>query len=146
VLWLLADPAIHALTGALPGARTGLALLVPAVSSPSYLALPVLALLVLATAAAMWIPRWSRKEAKPAGPWTNGMQPPVGLPFGEPAAQSAGQGFLPALPRLALPRLPLPRVPRPSALPRPRPPSATDGMWLLLAASGALLLVLVLVG
>jgi len=136
-LWLLAEPAIHGLTGAAPGARIGLALLLPSALAPSYLAFPVLALLALTTGAAIVVPRWVRKGSKPAGPWLDGLHPPVGLPFGEPAAQSAGHGFLPILPRL-----PLPRVPTLPALPRLRPPSATGAMWLLIAASSALLLLL----
>jgi len=157
-LWLLADPAIRGLTGAPQGARIGLTLLLPSVASPSYLALPVLALLALATGAAMLVPRWSRRESKAAGLWTDGMPPPDGLPFGDPAAQSVGEGFLPALPglphpSLELPRLELPRLelPRPGlpgvpSLWPPRPPSATAGLWLVLAAFGVLLLVLAVIG
>jgi formate hydrogenlyase subunit 3/multisubunit Na+/H+ antiporter MnhD subunit len=140
-LWLLGNPAIQALTGGPPGARIGLALLVPSSASPSYLALPVLALLALTTGAAMLIPRWSRKESKPAGLWADGMAPPVGLPFGEPAAQSIGEGFLPPLPDLQLPVLP-----KLAKFAPPRAPSATAGMWLILAAFGLLLLVLAVTG
>jgi formate hydrogenlyase subunit 3/multisubunit Na+/H+ antiporter MnhD subunit len=133
-LWLLADPAIRGLTGA----HTGLAWVSPSTTTPGYLALPVLALLALTTGGVMLATRWSHKEAnKPAGLWTDGMAPPVGLPFGEPAAQSAGQGFLPPRPYIALPARP--RLP---AFPRPRPPSVTAGLWLVLAGFAALLLVL----
>jgi hydrogenase-4 component B len=139
VLWVLAEPAIHALVGASRSTRVGLALLVPSIASPSYLALPVLALLVLATVVAMQVPRWSPGESKVIGLWADGMEPPFGLPFGEPAAQSVGEGFLPALPDLPKPR-PLP------AFATPRPPSAAVGLWLILAAFGALLLVLAVIG
>jgi NADH:ubiquinone oxidoreductase subunit 5 (subunit L)/multisubunit Na+/H+ antiporter MnhA subunit len=138
VLWLLADPAIRVLTDVPPGARVGWALLVPSTSSPSYLALPVLAILTLATGAAILLPRWLRKESKPVGPWTGGMKPPVGLPFGEPGAQSIGEGFVPALPALRMPRIPV--LALPTAL------SAKQGIWLLIAASGLVLAVLALTG
>jgi hydrogenase-4 component B len=139
LLWMLADPSIHALTGAPRSARIGLTLLMPSVSAPSYLALPVLALLALGTGAAMQVSRRSRKEAKTAGLWADGMAPPVGLPFGEPAAQSAGQGFLPTLPEL-------PGLPRIPTFTTPRRPSAVAGLWLIVAAFGALLLVLAVTG
>jgi hypothetical protein len=122
----------------------------------------------------MLAPRRSRTEVKAAGVWTEGMAPPVGLPFGEPAAQSAGAGFLPALPDIPLP---WPAKPSwfgwfgPPATPRaepggpdepgvdvrvpawaparskiPRLASAVAGMWLVLAAFAALLLVLAVSG
>ena len=106
LLWLLADPAIHALTG-LPSSR-GLGLLSVSGSSPRYLALPVLALFGLAAAIPVRILRQARARGKPAGPWMQGMQPPVSLPFGDPAAQSAGEGFLPTLPSLHPPAPPNP--------------------------------------
>jgi hypothetical protein len=141
LLWLLADPAIHTLTGVPSNRQAGVALLSVSSSLPGYLALPVLALLALMTGAVFLLPRRSRKEAKIAGPWTDGMQPPIGLPFGDPAAQSTGAGFLPALPVLPTLRWPwLPSFPR---LPRPR---ASSGIWLVLAAFGALLLVLDVIG
>jgi hydrogenase-4 component B len=135
LLWFLADPAVHALTG-LPSNR-GLALLSVSGSAPGYLALPILALLGLAIGAVMMLPRRSRAEAKAVGPWTEGMQPPTGLPFGDPAAQSAGTGFLPALPAI-----PLRRFARVPAIPPPRLSPVTTGLWLILAAFAMLLLVL----
>jgi hypothetical protein len=63
------------------------------------------------------------------------MAPPIGLPFGEPAAQSTGEGFLPPLPHIALP-------PRPRFSLHPPTPSAKTGPWLILAAFAALLLAL----
>jgi hypothetical protein len=101
------------------------------------MAIPVFALLALATRLAMLAAGWTRKEGKTAAPWADGMQQPIGLPFGEPGAQSAGTGFLPTLPDIPLPRLPL--VPMPRSI---RPPSATAGLWLVLAAFGGLLLCL----
>jgi hydrogenase-4 component B len=136
-LWLLADPAIRALTGA----HIGLAWASPSATGPGYLALPVLALLALATGAVMLATRWSYKEAKIAGLWADGMEPPVGLAFGEPTAQSAGEGFLPPLPHITFPKCH--RLP---AFPMLRPPSAAAGLWLVLAAFGALLLVLGVIG
>ncbi len=140
-LWLLANPAILVLTGAPPGSHIGLGLFSSGSSSPGYLALPVIALLALATGAVMLIPRGSRKDSKAAGFWANGMEPPVGLPFGDPAAQSAGAGFVPTLPVVGLP--PIPRL---SWFPRFRRPSSFAGLWLLLGAFGMLLLVLSVAG
>ena len=74
-----------------------------------------------------------------AGVWADGMQLPAGLPFGEPAAQSAGKGFLPALPDFPRPPPGLARMPRSL-----RPPSAIAGLWLLLAAFGVLLVLALL--
>jgi formate hydrogenlyase subunit 3/multisubunit Na+/H+ antiporter MnhD subunit len=160
-LWLLADPAIHALNAAPPGVQVGLRLLMPSIASPSYLALPVCALLALATGGVLLAPRWVRKEAKPAGLWADGMPPPVGLPFGDPEAQSTGEGFvptMPALPALAASRLGLVpptsapptlapfKLPRLRALPVLRPPSPAMGLWLVLAAFGVLLLALAVSG
>ena len=98
VLWLLADPAIHAVTGLPSGHLAELASLSGSRAPAGYLALPVLALLGLATGVVALIRRRPGAEGKPTGPWTDGMEPPVGLPFGEPGAQSAGAGFLPGLP------------------------------------------------
>jgi hydrogenase-4 component B len=138
-LWLMAEPAIRSLTGIPP--RIGLELLLPSAASPCYLALPECGLLALATGAVLLLPRWARKESKTAGVWTEGMAPPPGLPFGEPAAQSVGEGFLPALPDLRLPQ-----VPRLPPLRYLRAPSATEAIWLLLAAASALLLLLAMFG
>jgi formate hydrogenlyase subunit 3/multisubunit Na+/H+ antiporter MnhD subunit len=137
----LAEPAIRALSGAPPGARVGLSLLLPSISSPSYLALPVFALLALATAIVHQVPRWSRKEAKTAGFWSDGMEPPFGLPFGDPAAQSVGEGFLPALP--ALPR---PGFAWPARWAMRRQLSSVAALWIVLAGFSVLLLVLAVVG
>jgi hydrogenase-4 component B len=136
-LWLFADPAIQALTGA----HTDLAWMSPFATVRGYFALPVFALLALTTGGVILASRWSPREARITGPWTDGMAPPVGLPFGEPAAQSTGQGFLPQLPDL-----PLPRPPRLPAFVHLRPPSARTGPWLILAAFAALLLLLAVTG
>ena len=67
----------------------------------------------------------------------NAAEPPIGLPFGDPAAQSAGAGFLPPLPPIRWPRVP--SLPQRPALP------ATAGPWLLVIAFATLLLVLTVV-
>jgi hydrogenase-4 component B len=134
-LWLLADPAIQALAGIPPGPHAGFS--VTSAGLSGYLPLPVLALMALATGGVILAQRWTRGESKIAGPWAGGMAPPAGLPFGEPAAQSTGEGFLPPLPAN-----PLPRLPRMPSLPLPRPLSPAGIMWLVLASFGALLLIL----
>ena len=146
IIWAFGEPAIQALSGTPPGGGFGLSLLPASVSSPSYPALSVFALLVLATAIVLRAPRWSRKEARTAGIWTDGMQPPLGLPFGDPAAQSVGEGFLPAPPVPSLPRAALPRaasaqaaIPGLASLPAASPGDASPcaaspaGAWLRLA-------------
>jgi hypothetical protein len=134
ILWLLADPAILDLTGLPAGRAARFGVLSASGSSSGYLVLPVSALLALAACVAILVSRRPGKEAKPAGPWSDGMPPPVGLPFGEPTAQSAGAGFLPALPVIRIPRVrPAPRLPR---------PTAGMGLWLLLGTFAALLLAL----
>jgi formate hydrogenlyase subunit 3/multisubunit Na+/H+ antiporter MnhD subunit len=140
LLWCLADPAIHALTGlpstSLPATR-GLGLLSTSTATTGYLAIPVLALIGLAIGAPILALRRARARSKVVGPWLEGMPPPEGLPFGDPAAQSTGAGFVPALPPLPFPRLPdLP------PLPRPRAPAATAGIWLIIGTFAALLLAL----
>jgi hydrogenase-4 component B len=137
VLRLLAAPVIGVLVGSAPGAHMGLTMLSASTVSAGYRALPVSALLALATAASMLLPRRPHKESKVSGPWAGGLPPSAGLPFGEPAAQSVGQGFVPALPNFQLPRLPRIGTPRPA-----RPPSVTAGLWLVLAVFGVLLLFL----
>jgi NADH:ubiquinone oxidoreductase subunit 5 (subunit L)/multisubunit Na+/H+ antiporter MnhA subunit len=150
VLKLLADPAIRALTGVPPGKFAALSMFS---NSSSYLALPVLALVALATGAVILASRWSRREGKTGGIWADGMPPSYGLPFGEPAAQSTGAGFLPTLPTIRSVQFPrLVSLAKPSdehlstpTLPRMAtllPPSAVAGVWLLLIVFGALLLVL----
>ncbi|WP_428491464.1 hypothetical protein [Rhodopila sp.] len=124
IIWAFGEPAIRALSGTPPGGGFGLSLLPPSVSSPSYPALSVFALLALGTAIVLQTPRWSRKEAKTAGIWADGMLPPLGLPFGDPAAQSAGEGFVPAPPVPTRPLAASPRAPSPRA---GSPPAASPG-------------------
>jgi len=162
VLSLLADPAIRMLTGVPAGPFAVVSL---SGTSPGYLALPVLALVALATIAVILLARRPGPEEKFAGIWADGMPPPFGLPFGEPAAQSTGAGFLPALPAIPAVRLlslvpePIrvlaaawfkPRTDSPGSAPiriAPiRPPSAIAGLWLVLAAFAGLLLVLAVIG
>jgi hydrogenase-4 component B len=138
LLWLLADPVVGGLTG-LPSGQ-GLGLLSTSGIAPGYLAIPVLALMGLATGVPILVLRRSHKKTKLAGPWNEGMQLPDGLPFGDPAAQSAGAGFLPGLPTIRLPALP--RIP---VLRQWRTPPATTGIWAVVAAFAALLLVMTVV-
>lgn len=124
ILWLLAEPAAHDLLGtALPSAPAG---------SPGYTVLVIIALAALTTTGAMVLPKRARREAKIAGPWLDGFPPEIGLPFGEPSAQSAGAGFLPDLPR--------PRIPTRVRLPNLPPLPKISGPWLILIAFAVLLL------
>ena len=138
-LWGLADPAIRALTGARYQVGVGIALHhgagLPGASR--------------ARAAGAGDRRRDAGDALVAQGGQNrrslgraACSRPSACPFGEPVAQSAGEGFLPPLPEIALPqrRRLLP------AFPTLRPPSADAGLWLVLAAFGALLLVLGVVG
>jgi NADH:ubiquinone oxidoreductase subunit 5 (subunit L)/multisubunit Na+/H+ antiporter MnhA subunit len=143
-LRILADAAVREVTGSAQGVRGDLTMLSASAASPGYAALPVLALLALATGCAVLVLRWLRREGKPAGLWFDGMTPPVGFPFGEPMAQSAGTGFLPPLP--ALPALPTPPVPRLPAPPRFAAVSPVAALWLMLIAFGILLLILAITG
>nr|WP_294577898.1 hypothetical protein [uncultured Rhodopila sp.] len=137
----LAEPAVRGLFGTSAGIRGGLTMLSTAPASPGYAALSVAALLACATGCVIMLLRWRRREGKAASPWFGGMKPPVNLPFGEPMAQSAGAGFLPALPRL----LPLPHGP---GLPRLRLATipAAAALWLVLAAFAVLLLAVAVTG
>ncbi len=163
VLSGLADPAIRMLAGV---PTSPFAVLSLSGASPGYLALPVLALVALATIAAILLARRPGPEGKFAGIWADGMPPPFGLPFGEPAAQSTGAGFLPVLPTIPVAGL-LSLVPKPmrvspaawfrslradgtgttkSRIAPIRPPSAIAGIWLVLTAFAGLLLVLAVTG
>jgi hydrogenase-4 component B len=140
-LWALADSAVSGVTGSSPGIRGELTMLSVSAAFPGYAALPVIALLALATGCVILVLRWLRREGKVAGLWFGGMKPPVGLPFGEPMAQSAGAGFLPELPVV-----PLPPVPRFPSLPRIAAVSPTVSLWIVLIAFGLLLLILAVAG
>jgi hydrogenase-4 component B len=140
-LWLLADPAIRTVVGIPPNPLAGFAVM--SAGSSAYLPLPVLALVALATGIVTLARRWRSKEAKVVGPWTDGMAPPAGLPFGEPAAQSAGEGFLPPLPDNPLPPgLRVPRGFQMTAWPTLRPLSPAGATCVVLGAFAALLLIL----
>lgn len=149
ILWLLTDPAVQALNGLTSGHRTSLVMLSLSGSSPAYLVLPVCVLLALATGAAVLAGKRTGKETKPAGPWLDGMPPDVGLPFGEPAAQSTGAGFLPPLPRLPRAKL-VPasggRIIKQITLPKVAQPSPAMGVWMVLTAFAVLLLVVTVTG
>lgn len=121
-LWLLGTPAIRAVSGLPPRQPLGMALL--PLMRHGYWPLP-LGVFVAAIAAGLVLSvRLNRKEIKPTGVWADGMRLPYSLPFGEPNAQSAGEGFLPELPTLTLPR--------PPTLPAWRWTTST-GLWCLLA-------------
>lgn len=92
----LADPTVRALTGTGLEGRAGWATLSASTASPGYSAMPVLALLALTIGAAALIVRRLRKGTRVSGVWNDGLAPTQGLPFGDPAAQSVGAGFLPA--------------------------------------------------
>jgi hydrogenase-4 component B len=152
VLRILAEPAIRILIGGPPSRSALLSIWGP---SPGYLALPVLAMLAFAIGAVMLASRRVGQPEQTLGIWTNGTQPPFGLPFGEPAAQSMGAGFLPTPPPMPPTRAALTALSKklPPTLitalgsKRPACPSAAAaGIWGLLAATGVLLLVLAVTG
>ena len=135
VLRAVTGAAVFDISGSFPATRGGLTMLSATDSSTGYAALPIGALLACASGSVILVLRWLRRDGKPGGPWLGGTKPPAGLPFGEPMAQSAGAGFLPALPDLpALPHSKLPRIPRRSAVP------ASAVLWLVLAAFAIMLL------
>ena len=140
LIWLLAGPAIAKATELDAGYHGSRLFSMGSAASGAaggYLAIPVFAMLALATGAAVAVSRRAMNAAKPVGPWTGGL-PPSGVPFDAAAAQSDGAGFLPALPNMTLPRLPTVTV-----LPRLRLPRLA-GLYMALAAAGVLLLVLAL--
>lgn len=130
-LSLLARPVLQELAGTaagFDGSAVG--------SGTGYQPLPVAALLGLCIGLALLVRFWRRREARPASAWLDGRQPPFGLPFGDPAAQAAGRGFVPAVPRLPL------RLPRWPALPAWRWRLPQTGLWLILLGAAACLMVL----
>ena len=135
-LWIMADPILRNLTGVEAAARSG-----PFGTGPGYLALPVAALMGACFAAVLAIRRWNHRESRVAGAWYDGAPLPHGLPFGDPLAQSAGEGFLPDIPiRLRL------RRPTLRLWPHPRLTRSQIGFWLILAGAAACLTVLALGG
>ena len=124
VLWILAGPAMLAVADVQPRV-------------PLHLALPVLALLGLMTGSIMLLLRWRRREPRTVGPWMEGMEPPDGLPSGEPAAQAGPSGFLPKVPGITLPALP-----RSRAFPPLRRLSSTAVLCMILTGFGLVLLLL----
>jgi NADH:ubiquinone oxidoreductase subunit 5 (subunit L)/multisubunit Na+/H+ antiporter MnhA subunit len=144
LLWLPDEPAIRALTGAPPGVHA--AAFVSMWGSPGFAAVPVVALLTMATGAVILAARWPRRPGKTAGLWAEGMAPPAGLPFGDPAAQSVGEGFLPTLPAILVAGVPMHWLATFRLFTLPRLPLAGAGLWLLLAGFGTLLLLLAVTG
>lgn len=110
-------------------------------ASTGYLPLPVLVLLASAIGTVMMVRRRGRKDVKVGGPWISGRASPAQLPIGEPAAQSSGQGFVPAFQVRPLPHLF--RKPRILSL---GSFSAIVGMWTLIGAFAVLLLLLASTG
>jgi hypothetical protein len=135
-LWLLADPILLTLTGVEAVARGG-----PFGAVPGYLALPVAALLGACFAAVLALRLWRPGEARMANAWLDGAPPPQNLPFGDPLAQSVGEGFLPDLPI----RLPW-RRPALPPLPEWRLTPSQTGFLLILAGAAACLIILALGG
>ena len=102
LLWV-AGPLLKPVTGVTPPISANpLSLL----GTNGYSPPAILGMIALATGAALSVARQPKRQAKVAGSWSQGMQPPAGLPFGDPAAQSVGAGFVPQLPLVKLPRLP----------------------------------------
>jgi hydrogenase-4 component B len=135
LLRILGGPLIAALTG-LPATR-GLGFLATPSATAAYLPLPVLALIAACVGVPLLVMRRTAGKTKISGPWIEGMPPPEALPFGNPAAQSIGAGFLPALPAISRPAWPRLRLPH-----RLPVPSAAAGIWLVVGGFAALLLAL----
>jgi hydrogenase-4 component B len=96
----LVAPAISFVTGTGLGGHAGWATLATYAGSPGYSALPVAALLALALGSVMFIVRRFRQQTRLADVWNDGLPASSDLPFGDPHSQSAGAGFLPALPAI----------------------------------------------
>lgn len=129
-LWLLGMPAIRTVSGIPSQQPLGMALL--PLTRPGYWPLPIAVFVAVIATGLVLSVRLTRKDSKPAGVWADGMRLPYSLPFGEPHAQSAGEGFLPPLPVLNPPKLP--------KLPALRWTMAA-GLWCLLAGIAVAILV-----
>jgi formate hydrogenlyase subunit 3/multisubunit Na+/H+ antiporter MnhD subunit len=162
-LKIFAEPTIWILTGIGLGSRAGWATLSASSTSPGYSALPVLASLLLAIGSVMLVVRRAHRESRLVSAWNEGLAPSPGLPFGDPLTQSAGEGFLPTLSTFGPPgtggspatgpaaRDPVVAGPPHSSLrllsrvrtfsARPLP-SAGIGLWAILFAFSAVLLLL----
>jgi hydrogenase-4 component B len=152
----LVAPAVGVVTGTGLAGHAGWATLAAYAGSPGYSALPIAALLALAMGSIMFIVRRFRQETRLADVWNDGLPAASDLPFGNPHTQSAGVGFLPTLPAIgsaacsptadsASPgRLsaPLRRFLMLDSISSHNLPAARIGLWAILVAFGALLLVL----
>jgi hydrogenase-4 component B len=147
----LVAPAIGVVTGTGLVGHAGWATLAAYAGSPGYSALPVAALLALAMGSVMFIVRRFRRETRLADVWNDGLPPSSDLPFGDPHSQSAGAGFLPTLPAIgsaAARSSPgslstwLGRLLSLDGIPLHNLPAARIGLWAILLACGAVLLVL----
>ncbi|MBV9247991.1 MAG: hypothetical protein JO227_01925 [Acetobacteraceae bacterium] len=96
-LLLFGGPAIQMLTGAAVGGRAGLLLIAPETEAPGYAALPIVLLLVVIAVGVWWCMRRLAGGGERRAPaWEDGFAPPPAwLPFGDPATQSTGVGFMP---------------------------------------------------
>ena len=97
---LLAEPAIRQLAGTGLDGKAGWFGLTATAGLPGYRTLPLLLLALAIAGAAVWLARRRLGAAPRQGrAWNDGFAPPPDwLPFGDPLTQSAGAGFLPALP------------------------------------------------
>ena len=137
-LWLLADPILLNLAGVEAVVRGG-----PFGAVPGYLALPTAALLGACFAAVLAVRLWRPRDVRVTGAWLDGAVPPQNLPFGDPLAQSVGEGFIPDLPLRPRWRRPvLPPLPHP--LPHWRLTPSQTGFLLILAGAAACLIILAL--
>jgi formate hydrogenlyase subunit 3/multisubunit Na+/H+ antiporter MnhD subunit len=148
LLRILADPVIRRLAGTGLGGHAGWVTLSTSTTSAGYAPLPLLALVAAITGSVVVLARRHRKEPRITAVWSDGVAPSPSLPFGEPAAQTTGARFLPVLPPLH-PRLPLSPIGAAIRLPavaigRRIATTSGLGLWLMLLAVGALLLVLAL--
>ncbi len=143
-LKVLASGATRTLIGTDPGASAGWMTLSATASGAGYAPLPVFAVLALVSIAVILASRGSRSGYRLAVMWSDGQPASADMPFGDPLTQSAGAGFLPALPELPVRRLMVPRhlfpglaIRLPASLNR-----AATGLWIILLGLGAMLLLL----
>jgi len=139
----LAEPAITRLAGTSLSRKIGLLSMAGAGPGSSYAAIPLLALVLLATIGAIVLTRRYRAGARLSTAWNEGQILTPNLPFGDPMAQSAGTGFRPSLPAsIKLPALSWTLSRRPLAAWWQRATTARTGLWAVLVGAGAMLVLL----
>jgi hydrogenase-4 component B len=128
VVLMLADPAIRQLQGIGLDDRIG------PLGIRGYAVLPLVVVGLAICAGIVWLLQRRVVATPREGPaWNDGFAPPPAwLPFGDPLTQSAGEGFLPPLPKL-------PPLPRPGRYWRPR---HVPALPILLAAMAVFLIAL----